>query len=372
MRRLHSQRLTFILIAVAGVLAVGSSGTQIMSVSLAQDPNANLPTTRKTTRTPAQSRPGKAAAAESAYWESIKYSKDPRDFENYLKKYPRGRFAKQARDRKRALAEAADAARKKEAKPSEQKQPPAVISDRKLPPEGTSASNWLGMQLVYVWPEEPEESFLMGSETGRGDEQPAHLVKIKDGFYMGQYEVRQGEWYPLMGPGLRSHSNGDDLPMEEVSWVDVQSFLGKLNHEAQKRRDKFEYRLPTEAEWEYACRAGTTGDYSGDLGEIAWYAHNSGDQTHHWGTKQPNVFGLYDMHGNVWEWCQDVWHDSYVGAPVDGSAWMSGGNQSLRVVRGGSYHDPASSLRSASRWEFPRGQSDQRIGFRVVAVPRRP
>ena len=114
-------------------------------------------------------------------------------------------------------------------------------------------------------------------------------------------------------------------------WNDVQEFSKKLQQITRKA-----YRLPSEAEWEYACRAGTKGDYAGDLEKMAWYYDNSGGQTHPVGQKEPNAFGLYDMYGNVWEWCEDVWHDNYKDAPVDGTAWTDGGNQNVRVVRGGS------------------------------------
>src|SRR5207302_1498372 len=103
------------------------------------------------------------------------------------------------------------------------------------------------------------------------------------------------------------------------------------------------------AEWEYACRAGTTGDYAGDLNSMAWYKANSGNKTHPVATKLPNAFGLFDMHGNVWEWCQDWFHDSYNGAPTDGSAWPSAGEQKERVLRGGSWLAFAHYLRSAGR-----------------------
>src|SRR5205085_3640525 len=114
-----------------------------------------------------------------------------------------------------------------------------------------------------------------------------------------------------------------------------------------------EYRLPSEAEWEYACRAGTTGDYAGNLDAMGWDFSNSGSQTHPVGQKQPNSFGLYDMHGNVWEWCEDYYHSSYVGAPTDGSAWLSG-DSSYRVLRGGSWSSDGDKLRSALRdWIAP-------------------
>ena len=152
--------------------------------------------------------------------------------------------------------------------------------------------------------------------------------------------------------------------LSTVSWDDAIAFIARLN--AQK--DGYSYRLPTEAEWEYACRAGTTGDYAGDLDAMAWYDKNSGNKTHDVGTKLPNAFGLFDMHGNVWEWCQDWYHDSYNGAPTDGSAWLSGGEQKYRVLRGGSWVNVATFLRSANRvWITPDARNNP-FGFRVVAV----
>jgi formylglycine-generating enzyme required for sulfatase activity len=156
-----------------------------------------------------------------------------------------------------------------------------------------------------------------------------------------------------------------------------------------------EYRLPSEAEWEYACRAGTTGPYAGNLDAMAWYGNNAGrqyidadaiwrtdqsnyymrianngNQTHPVGSKQANTFGLYDMHGNVWEWCEDVYHWDYNGAPSDGSAWVTGGEQKYRVLRGGSWLNYASYLRSAKRHWFEPGLRDLNIVFRVVAHAR--
>jgi formylglycine-generating enzyme required for sulfatase activity len=132
------------------------------------------------------------------------------------------------------------------------------------------------------------------------------------------------------------------------------------------------YRLPSEAEWEYACRAGMTADYAGDLDVMAWYSKNSDNKTRQVGQKQPNAFGLYDMHGNVWEWCEDIWHGNYHGAPTDGSAWLSGGNSSLRVVRGGSWFTSADSCRSAFRGNIKPGDRYSDIGVRVVISAKTP
>jgi formylglycine-generating enzyme required for sulfatase activity len=241
-----------------------------------------------------------------------------------------------------------------------------------------------GIELVRIQP----GSFMMGSANGKSDEKPVHQVTIRQSFYMGKYEVTQGQWQSVMGNNP-SNFKGDNLPVETVSWDDAIAFIARLN----AQNDGFAYRLPTEAEWEYACRAGTTGDYGGDLDAMAWYGNNSGrgrldaaeihrtdsanyykriaengGQTHAVGTKLPNSFGLFDMHGNVWEWCQDWYHDSYNGAPSDGSAWLSGGEQKYRVLRGGSWYGLAT--RSADRsWDAPDLRYNFR-GFRVVAIAR--
>ncbi|MBA3804430.1 MAG: SUMF1/EgtB/PvdO family nonheme iron enzyme [Acidobacteria bacterium] len=247
-------------------------------------------------------------------------------------------------------------------------------------------TNRIGMGFVRI----PPGSFMMGSENGEKDEKPVHQVTINDGFYMGKYEVTQAQWQAVMGANP-SNFKGDSLPVEQVSWNDAQNFIQKLN----AMNDGYIYRLPTEAEWEYAGRAGTTGDYAGDLDSMAWYGNNSGrqrldaaeilrtdssnyykritdngNQTHPVGQKQANGFGLYDMHGNVWEWCQDWYHDDYTGGPTDGSAWLMGGEQKYRVLRGGSWYSSAVVLRSADRnWYAPALRFDL-IGFRVVAVAR--
>jgi formylglycine-generating enzyme required for sulfatase activity len=242
------------------------------------------------------------------------------------------------------------------------------------------------MELVWI----PSGSFMMGSENGRDNEKPVHQVTIKEGFYMGKYEVTQAQWQKVMGSNP-SNFKGESLPVEKVSWLDAQEFISKLN----AMNDGYTYRLPAESEWEYAGRAGTTGDYAGDLDSMAWYVNNAGrkyldpgamlrekgnylervrengNQTHPVGQKQPNGFGLYDMHGNVWEWCQDWSHDDYNGgAPTDGSAWLSGGGQRMRVLRGGSWGDLAERCRSASRDYLPSDFVIDSFGLRVVAVAR--
>ncbi len=230
-------------------------------------------------------------------------------------------------------------------------------------------TNSIGMEFVKVSTGE----FMMGSPSDEkernSDEGPVHKVTIEKPFYLGKFEVSQKQWYEVMGnnPSL---NKGDELPVVMVSWVDAQEFIKKLNE--MEGTDK--YRLPYEAEWEYACRAGTTASYSfGDdeskLGDYAWhgpvfYGGNSEGETHPVGQKKPNPWGLYDMHGNVWEWCQDRWHDNYSEARSDGRAW--GGGSSFRVRRGGSFDSIPSYCRSAGRSFYLPHDSSPGLGFRVL------
>lgn len=239
-------------------------------------------------------------------------------------------------------------------------------------PPGESASlaavnlpTGINLELVYV----PGGRFTMGSpasEAGRADDEgPQHQVTVP-GFYMGKFEVTQAQWRAVMGNNP-SYFKGDNLPVEQVSWNDAQEFCKKLSQLTGKT-----FRLPSEAEWEYAARAGTTGAYAGNLDAMAWYANNSGKMTHPVGEKKSNAFGLFDMHGNVYEWCQDVWHDNYNGAPTDGSAWLSGGDSSYRVLRGGSWYALGRHCRSASRYAYEPVARYSYFGFRIVVGARSP
>ena len=223
-------------------------------------------------------------------------------------------------------------------------------------------TNSFGMEFVWI----PPGSFMMGSDKGLKNEQPVHRVTISRGFYMGKYEVTQEQWEEVMGANP-SFFKAKNLPVDKVTWNDCMAFVAQLNVE----KDEYTYRLPSEGEWEYAARAGTTGEYAGDLDAIAWYWKKPGGRSHPVGCKQPNAFGLFDMYGNVWEWCQDWYHDNYMGAPSDGSAWLTGGEQKYHVVRGGSFkHDPAfcrAAFRLKINWLATKFIS---AGFRVVASAR--
>ncbi|MCY2996202.1 MAG: SUMF1/EgtB/PvdO family nonheme iron enzyme [Planctomycetota bacterium] len=214
----------------------------------------------------------------------------------------------------------------------------------------------------------PAGEFHMGSNRGDSDEKPIHTVRISQAFWLGRYPVTNAQYAAFMkaaGSSVNKPENWDDRrfnqpeqPVVGVSWDEARVFCKWAGG-----------RLPTEAEWEYACRAGTTTEYSfGDdealLGEYAWFDGNSGRQTQPVGTKRPNGWGLHDMHGNVREWCEDVWHGNYEGAPNDGRAWAAGG--SGRVCRGGGWLDGARYCRSAFRNYWDPGDRNHYLGFRLV------
>ena len=203
-------------------------------------------------------------------------------------------------------------------------------------------------------------------------ETPQHRVSVR-AFQMGKTEVTLGQFKKFIAAAGRSdlvnddfmkhNVYGDDAPVVQVSWHDAQAFIDWLN-----KTDGGGYRLPSEAEWEYACRAGGSHTYCGsnNLGAVGWYYDNSGSHQHDVAGKQANAFGLYDMSGNVYEWVQDCWHDSYRGAPSDGSAWSSGCSGDGRGLRGGSWSYDARNTRAAVRILNPPGYRYIVIGFRLA------
>jgi predicted outer membrane repeat protein len=210
-------------------------------------------------------------------------------------------------------------------------------------------TNSIGMQFKLI----PAGNFLMGSwdnDTNAGsDEKPKHTVNITQRFYMGVYEVTQKQWFDVMGTHP-SNFSGDNNPVEHVSWNDIQTFISTLN----ALENTNIYRLLTEAEWEYSCRAGTNtiyhfGESSVQLDNYAWYNGNSGSTTHAVGTKLPNAWGLYDMYGNVWEACQDWYSESYYSTSPANDPSGPTGPLSTRVYRGGCYNNLGSDCRSAHR-----------------------
>jgi formylglycine-generating enzyme required for sulfatase activity len=222
-------------------------------------------------------------------------------------------------------------------------------------------------------------SFMMGSpasEAGRQSNEVQHQVTVS-GFYLGKYEVTQKEYQAVMGTNP-SNRKGDNLPVERVTWYDAVNYCNARSRNEGLTpaytvsgenvtwdRSTNGYRLPTEAEWEYACRAGTTTPYSSgsSVDGAAWYRSNSGSATHPVGTKQANAWGIYDMHGNVYEWCWDWYGDYSSGAQTDPMGASSG---TTRVIRSMSWNDPGQYLRSAYRDYFSPSASYYTLGFRLL------
>ena len=243
--------------------------------------------------------------------------------------------------------------------------------------------NGIQLEMVMI----PSGSFIMGSpETEEGsidDERPQHQVTIK-AFCLGKYQVTQAQWkavaaFPQVNRELKpdpSRFKGNNRPVESVSWEDAVEFCDRLS-----RHTKRQYRLPSEAEWEYACRAGTTTPFHFGKTITTDLVNYNGNYTYGQGSKGvyrkettevgsfgvANNFGLYDMHGNVWEWCQDDWHSDYEGAPIDGSAWLNNEEDNNdKLLRGGSWNYNPKYCRSAYRNGINLVVNNDIIGFRVV------
>ncbi len=228
------------------------------------------------------------------------------------------------------------------------------------------------LDMVHI----PAGTFMMGAPDNepeaRNVEKPQHSVTVPE-FWIGKFPITQAQYKAIMGKNP-SYFKGDHRPVEQVSWHDAVEFCQKLSAKTGKQ-----YRLPSEAEWEYACRAGTTTPFHFGqtlTDKLANYdateTYNNSPlgqyrrQTTEVGSFPANAFGLHDMHGNVWEWCLDHWHDNYNGAPSDGSAWITGGDGSHRMLRGGSWFNDPRVCRSADRNRLNPGNRNSIIGFRVV------
>jgi formylglycine-generating enzyme required for sulfatase activity len=286
-----------------------------------------------------------ALQREEAFWADTKAVGNKVAFEAYLKRYPSGRYSGLAKANIERITST-------KVPPSSPAAPPSnVRSAGKVFKECADCP-----EMVVI----PAGIFEMGGNSS--DEQPVHRVTLRS-FSMGKTEVTQGQWRALMGGNPSSFSNcGDNCPVERVSWEDAKQFVSRLSAKTGKT-----YRLPSEAEWEYACRAGGRHEYCGSdsADGVSWNSGNSGSATHPVAGKQANAWGLHDMSGNVWEWTEDCWNQNYSDAPTDGMAWTAG-NCSLRVVRGGSWDYSLQFLRSANRVRDSTAFRINLLGFRVA------
>ena len=227
-------------------------------------------------------------------------------------------------------------------------------------PQAGESREFDGIEFVWV----PAGEFLMGSTSSEAgdDGRPLTRVRIRRGYWLGKYEVTQAQWRAVMGSNP-SHFTGwgcGNCPVEKVSWEDAQEFIRRLN----RRSGGDRYRLPREAEWEYAARAGTSGDRYGNVDAVAWYSRNSGGRTHPVGRKAPNAWGLYDMLGNVWEWVEDWYEDHLPGGTVTDP--RGPGSGTYRLNRGGCWHHHARYCRAPNRdFDLPGTRADN-LGFRLL------
>ena len=310
---------------------------------------------------------------ELAFWESIKDSDHVSDYEAYLKAYPKGRFVALAQARiarlKAAPAPAAPTVAREPARAAPAVKPPSAPAPAPAP-VATTAKAAAGPEvkdcaacppLIAL----PAGSFTMGSNTSDPSERPAHKVTIAEPFAIGKYEVTVEQWNACAG--CQRSTQPANAPVRDVSWDDAQQYLKWLSGASGKA-----YRLPTEAEWEYAARGGTaTAYWWGD--KMATGKGNCKDCGPPWQAGAPanvgsfaaNPFGLYDMNGSVWEWVADCWHNSFKDAPADGRAWDAP-QCTVRVIRGGSWREGATYMLSTTRFKYDASVRNGQNGFRVA------
>ncbi|WP_409372307.1 formylglycine-generating enzyme family protein [Paraburkholderia xenovorans] len=338
---------------------------------------------------------------EITFWNSIKDSNYPADYEAYLKAYPNGRFATLAHARIDRLRAAATSNAPSAATPAAPSVAPAPQAARPTPPPSAPALKPTASAPAPATPPAatvaqkpvthapvagesrdcatcpimiavPAGSFSMGSSTDDPSEKPVHHVTIGAPFAIGKYEVTVDQWNACVAANacqkLTPESNTSKAaPARDLSWDDAQQYVKWLSRTTGKP-----YRLPTEAEWEYADRGGTTTAYwwGDQMRKGNANCKDCGDPWHKEGPEAagsfaPNPLGLYDMNGSVWEWTADCWHNSYQGAPADGHAWDNPGCD-MRVIRGGSWREGGGYMLSATRFKYSSGVRQSQDGFRVV------
>jgi len=241
------------------------------------------------------------------------------------------------------------------------------IQKDEIPVQKNIVEPFTNMEFIYV----SGGSFQMGDVFGDGysNEKPVHHVSVND-FYIGKYPVTQGQWEIVMKNNPSKFKKGKDYPVENVSWNDAQEFIKKLKN---NNNGKFDFRLPSEIEWEYAARSGGKKEkYAGsaNIEDVAWYSENSGKSTHPVGQKMPNGLDLYDMSGNVWEWCNDFYYEDIYKKRASNISISNDIDTGLRVLRGGSWNNDAGDCRVFFRGGYEPGNRSSSCGFRLVFSPR--
>jgi formylglycine-generating enzyme required for sulfatase activity len=317
-----------------------------------------------------------AAREEQNLWQKARSSEGAKAVRAYLDKYPDGNHAAAALEKLASIAARQEQQLRQQAETGENTQAVQAYLDKY--PSGSHAAVALEKltsirndesgspkpgTTIRDCPDCPELVIIPAGSFDMGETGPTHRVTLKS-FALGKTEVTQGQWKAIMGNNPSNFTScGDNCPVEQVSWNDAQAFIQKLNAKTGKQ-----YRLPSEAEWEYACHAGGRQAYCGsdDQDSVAWHDGNSDNNTHPAAEKQANAFGLYDMSGNVWEWVEDNYHADYKDAPTDGSAWQ--GDDANRVLRGGSWIvSPRVGHETGRNW-YESGSSYYNLGFRLARM----
>jgi len=301
--------------------------------------------------------------SEEELWWEVQNTKSKSVYINFLDQYPKGRYASEAKSKIRQIEnrERAEADRQSEDVAIREAEEDLRHQEMRKNLAALAAEE-IASNMVRI----PGGSFRMGCTIEQGEdcwenERPEHRVTVST-FYINKYQITQAQWRAIMGSDpIELHNKACDLcPVEGVNWMDVQEFISELN-----RFTGSNYRLPTEAEWEYAARGGENYTYSGsnNIMTIAWYRDNSGGRTHPVGSKAPNKFGLYDMTGNVFEWCNDWFGNYFSGSKTDPMGPTSG---TTRVVRGGSYHSVTQDCRVSFRGYRAPWMRNVHLGFRLA------